>query len=265
MTSRLLAAQRLFRPWGSASLPAPFAPARGERIGEIRFEPAAELPDLLVKYLFTDEDLSVQVHPSSRQAITGETGKDESWLITDARPGARIAIGFHTPVAPDVMRAAALDGSIMGLLDWREVRAGDFFYIPSGTVHALGAGLNLIEFQQNSDTTYRLYDYGRPRELHLDRGIAVASGAPYGGWGHRLPDAQSGILADGPFFRVEQLAGLPDAAVESRHAQGFLCLPRRGSYSIAGEMVHPGQCARASRFSEMIPDPAGVCILVSPA
>lgn len=69
-----------------------------------------------------------------------------------------------------MLRDAALDGSIEQWLDWKPVKAGDFFYVPSGTVHAIGAGLTLIEMQQNSETTYRLYDYGRPRELHLEDG-----------------------------------------------------------------------------------------------
>ena len=69
---------------------------------------------------------------------------------------------------------AALDGSIEELVDWRPVKAGEFYYVPAGTIHAIGAGISLLEFQQNADVTYRLYDYGRPRELHLDDGIAVS-------------------------------------------------------------------------------------------
>ena len=77
------------------------------------------------------------------------------------------------------LRAAALDGSIEQLMDWRAVRAGDFVFVPAGTIHAIGAGISLLEFQQNSDVTYRLYDYGRPRDLHLDEGLRVATRARF--------------------------------------------------------------------------------------
>jgi len=134
-----------------------------------------------VKYIFTSEKLSVQVHPNDAQAgRAGEfdTGKEERRLVIDAEPGATLGIGFKEPISADAMRAAALDGSIADLLAWHPVRAGDFC-IPAGTVHAIGAGVSLIEIQQNSDITYRLYDYGRPRSLHLDKGVAVARGELY--------------------------------------------------------------------------------------
>ena len=167
------------RPWGVDALPPPFVNPPGQRIGEVWFTPPAALAALLVKYIFTSEKLSVQVHPADAQAPVGQRGKEECWLITGAEPGATLAIGFNAPITPAEMRKAALDGSIEGLLAWHPAKAGDFFYIPAGTVHAIGPGLSLIEVQQNSDITYRLYDYGRPRELHLDAGIAVAHGVPH--------------------------------------------------------------------------------------
>ena len=167
------------RPWGRTALPAPFAAPAGQRIGEVWFEPPALLDDLLVKYIFTSEALSVQVHPDDAQAPAGHRGKDECWLVLTAEPGARLGIGFDQVLSADAMRAAALDGSIERLLTWHRVQSGDFFYIPAGTVHAIGAGIGLIEVQQNSDITYRLYDYGRPRELHLDDGVAVSRLTPY--------------------------------------------------------------------------------------
>ena len=182
-----LPVRQVAKPWGRDVLPAPFAAAPersngGGRIGEIWFEPPPELPQLLVKYIFTSEKLSVQVHPSDAQTLAaglGRKGKEECWLIVDAEPGAVLGIGFREALGGEAMRDAALDGGIERLLEWYPVRPGDFFYIPAGTVHAIGAGISLIEVQQNSDITYRLYDYGRPRELHLDEGVAVARGAPY--------------------------------------------------------------------------------------
>ena len=103
----------------------------------------------------------------------------------------------------DELRSAALDGSIEELIDWRPVAAGDFIFVPSGTIHAIGAGISLLEFQQNSDVTYRLYDYGRPRELHLDEAINVAKAEPFPG---RLVQSIRGkdqaMLVEGPHLRL---------------------------------------------------------------
>ena len=97
------------RPWGLEQLPAPFCSPPGERIGEVWFTPPAALDALLVKYLFTSEALSVQVHPSDAQAPAGHRGKEECWLITGAKPGAKLAIGFNAPITPKAMRKAVLD------------------------------------------------------------------------------------------------------------------------------------------------------------
>ena len=234
------------RPWGVDRLPAPFVSPPGERIGEVWFTPPAALDALLVKYLFTSEALSVQVHPSDAQAPAGSRGKEECWYVTAARPGARLAIGFIRTLEEDELRAAALDGSIERLLGWREVMAGDFFYIPAGTVHAIGAGISLIEVQQNSDITYRLYDYGRPRELHLDAGMKVAQGVPYPGALHRhVPARGSETLVEGPYFRLDRLDGPPDAATAVRYRGPVLVLPLDAPLAVNGEPVLPGDCALA--------------------
>src|SRR6187402_814057 len=197
----LLETKTVEKPWGKDVLPAPFATPAGRRIGEIWFVPPADLPQLLVKYLFTSEKLSVQVHPSDAQTIAaglGRQGKEECWLVIDAEPGATLGIGFKSAVDGEAMRAAALDGSIEDMLVWHPVKAGDFFYIPANTVHAIGGGCSIIEIQQNSDITYRLYDYGRPRELHLDEAIAVARGEPHGAEFHRHVPTGDVTLVQGP-------------------------------------------------------------------
>jgi mannose-6-phosphate isomerase len=177
------------------------APA-GRRIGEVWFTAAPDKP-LLVKYLFTSERLSIQVHPNGEQARARglSRGKSECWYILEAEPDASLGLGLKREVSADALRAAALDGSIEQLMDWRPVRAGDFFMVPAGTIHAVGAGISLLEFQQNSDVTYRLYDYGRPRELHLDDGIAVARAERYPDAlaQHLAPD-EFRTLVDGPRF-----------------------------------------------------------------
>jgi mannose-6-phosphate isomerase len=177
-----------------------------ERIGEVWFAGGAELP-LLAKYIFTSERLSIQVHPDDEQArVRGlRQGKTECWYILDAEPDATLGLGLKRTVSSEVLRAAALDGSIEELMDWRPVRAGDFFFVPAGTVHAIGAGISLLEFQQNSDVTYRLYDYGRPRELHLDDGIAVSHPEPYPNeLVQHLSEDEERTLVDGPHFTLVQ-------------------------------------------------------------
>lgn len=245
--------QRLVeKPWGVDRLPAPFAPVPGRRIGEIWFEPPPQLPSILIKYIFTSEKLSVQVHPDDAQARaagSGDAGKDECWLVIHTEPGAKLGIGFDRPIDPAAMRAAALDGSIEDLLTWFPVQPGDFFMIPAGTVHAIGAGVALIEVQQNSDITYRLYDYGRPRELHLDAGIAVARGEPHDPALRRhVPDTGTVALADGRYFCAHRIAGVPDAALRALYAGPVLVLPRRGTVQIGDTVIAPGECG----FSESL-------------
>jgi mannose-6-phosphate isomerase len=159
--------------WGRHDL-APLFPDDQRKIGEVWFE--ADLP-LLVKFVFTSDKLSVQVHPDDYFAARHENsrGKTEMWHVLKADPGAQVAIGFRKPLNKKLMREAALSGEIEELLRWVDARAGDTFFVPAGTVHAIGAGLVLCEIQQHSDVTYRLYDYGRGRELHLDKGLQIAS------------------------------------------------------------------------------------------
>ncbi len=254
------------KPWGMDVLPAPFAPAPGRRIGEIWFEPPAILPSLLIKYIFTSEKLSVQVHPNDAQAAAAgehDSGKEECWLVIHAEPGAALGVGFNHSIDHATMRAAAIDGSIEQLMTWYPVQPGDFFYIPAGTVHAIGAGVGVIEIQQNSDITYRLYDYGRPRPLHLDAGIAVALGEVHDRALRRhLPDTGTVELADGRYFQAHRIDGLPDAALRAIYAGPLLVLPRRGSVRVADTVLHPGECAEASGLDAIAFDDDGLAIVV---
>ncbi|MGN3974138.1 class I mannose-6-phosphate isomerase [Tsuneonella sp. SYSU-LHT278] len=244
---RVLPTRWVEKVWGSTALPPPFAASGDRRIGEIWFEPPPEIPSLLVKYLFPSDKLSVQVHPSDADAPEGARGKDECWLVIDARPGTRLAVGFNREVEADEMRAAALDGSIEGLLEWREVAAGDFVYLPAGTVHAIGAGVTLVEVQQNSDVTYRLYDYGRSRDLHLDRAVAVADTGPHPDrYRRRVSETGHAVLVEGPHFRLDRLHGAADDAVRSRYAQRpLLVLPLDRPLRIGDLVAPPGTCAIA--------------------
>ncbi|MBT2185883.1 class I mannose-6-phosphate isomerase [Sphingobium nicotianae] len=182
MTATRLHTKYVEKPWGRHTLPGFFPEGGGRQIGEVWFDgPDGRHPPILVKYIFTSERLSIQVHPDDAQGrargLPG--GKSECWFILDAEPDATLGMGTVRPLSGDELRAASLDGEIEQLMDWKPVRPGDFFYIPAGTVHAIGAGVTLVEVQQNVDVTYRLYDYGRPRELHLDDGVAVSRPEPY--------------------------------------------------------------------------------------
>ena len=262
--SGALRTRQVEKPWGRDVLPAPFIDSPGRRIGEIWFEPPPEMSRLLVKYIFTSEQLSVQVHPSDEQ-LPGH-GKEECWLIVDAEPGAVLGIGFREEIGREAIRRSALDGSIERLLEWHTVRPGDFFYIPAGTVHAIGAGVSLIEVQQNSDVTYRLYDYGRPRELHLDQGVAVARAEPYPAHLRgSAPLGESARLVDGPLFRLDQVTGDGVGQVADDYAGApLLVIPRDASATIGGQEIAPGQCGLASSVHDLALSPRGTYLLAQP-
>jgi mannose-6-phosphate isomerase len=146
----------------------------GQTLESVASEMGGEFP-LLVKLLFPAEKLSVQVHPDDAWAQKlGETrGKTECWYVLEAEPGAAVALGLKPGVDAAAVRASVADGKMEELLEWVPVSAGDMLFVDAGTVHAIGPGVVLLETQQTSDVTYRLYDYGRPRELHLEKGLQV--------------------------------------------------------------------------------------------
>ena len=266
MSARQLETRMVDKVWGRDHLPAPFVAPAGERIGEIWFEPPPEMPQVLVKYLFTSEKLSVQVHPSDASALPGEAGKEECWLVLDAEPDARLAIGFERDVTAEEIAAASQDGSIEQLMVWHSARPGDLFYLPAGTVHAIGPGLSLVEVQQNSDTTFRLYDYGRPRELHLERGVAVAQGVPYAAE-HRRSVADGPVLVDGPHFRLDRVEGVPDAATIAAYPGALLVLPLAGEVAAQDSSAHAGagECLVADGLASLDFSAAGVTLLTRAA
>lgn len=131
---------------------------------------------LLVKVIQANEKLSIQVHPDDDAAARLENdprGKTECWYILSAEKGATLVYGLNKTYTEDELRKAILANKLEGCLNTVEVHAGDFIYIPAGTVHAIGGGLRLLEVQQSSNVTYRLYDWGRGRELHIDKGLQV--------------------------------------------------------------------------------------------
>jgi mannose-6-phosphate isomerase len=130
---------------------------------------------LLVKLLFPNDKLSVQVHPddAQAQAMGQPRGKTECWYVLEAEPGATIALGLKPGATADVVRAAIADGTMEDWMEWVPVSVGDTVFVDAGTVHAIGPGVVLLETQQTCDVTFRMYDYGRPRELHVEQALKV--------------------------------------------------------------------------------------------
>ncbi len=228
------------KPWGSTSLE-PWFGNSSETIGEQWFEGPPEWP-LLIKFLFTKSALSVQVHPGDEYARQQGhlRGKTEMWHILAAEPGARIAAGFTQPLSAQAMRAAADSGEVLDLLTWHEAKPGDTFFIPAGTVHAIGGGLTLCEIQQNSDVTYRLYDYGSNRQLHLDDGVRVSDLGPH----DARRTAREGLLVECPSFTTEKyfIAGRKQVPALDRD-QYIIVL--QGAGEILGRPIRAGEVFRS--------------------
>ncbi len=233
----------LEKVWGSERLE-PCFPDSQNKIGEVWFEGpgSLELP-VLVKFLFTSGKLSVQVHPDDVYAGKhhDSRGKTEMWHVLAAAPDAQIAAGLREPVSAERLRAAAQSGEIEGLLDWHDAAPGDTFFIPAGTVHAIGSGLVLCEIQQRSDITYRLYDYGRPRELHIDRSLAVARLGPHSARVEARMEAGGAHLVSCDYFTVGKhtIAGSGEWALPV--GSFTLLIVVQGAAVLDGNPVRAGQ------------------------
>ncbi|MGA8271826.1 MAG: type I phosphomannose isomerase catalytic subunit [Candidatus Sulfotelmatobacter sp.] len=167
---------------------------------------------LLLKFLFPHEKLSVQVHPDDEQAhrVNQPWGKTECWYVAHAKPRAQIGLGLRPGVTAAQLDRAIQEKRAEELLNWLNVYTGDMIYVSGGTVHTLGPGSVIVETQQQSDTTYRLYDYGRPRELHLKEGLAavklnVASGKVVRPAPAQVPGSNNrqAPLVSAPYFVVD--------------------------------------------------------------
>ncbi|MGH9584048.1 MAG: class I mannose-6-phosphate isomerase [Bryobacteraceae bacterium] len=235
------------RIWGRENLTPLFPDApRGRRIGEVWFTPealGAVNDGLLVKFLFTSARLSVQVHPNDDYARRrhGSLGKTEAWYVLDARPPGEIAAGFRETLTRERLRETAHSGEIEQLLDWRKVQAGDIIFVPAGTVHAIGTGLTICEIQENSDITYRLYDYGRGRDLHLDDAIAVSHLGPHEAQARRiaLADWREELLACA-HFRIERLRPQGTLKFDAGAPYYRMLICTRGTGSIGAGTFSPG-------------------------
>ena len=247
MLTRL--SERLVRkPWGRPDGPqAGVAHGTCNRLGEIWYSMPANGEGgeaLLIKRIFTTERLSIQVHPDDEAARTAghPQGKDEAWVILECEPDSEIGLGLKSGLALECIESAALDGSIEEHVHWRPVAAGDSFYVPAGTIHSIGAGLTLLEVQQNVDLTYRLYDFGRGRALHLAQALGAIKPENRIDRFPRRP-GQSGrmVLVEGPKFAVERLACDCTSRLPASASQPFWLIPLHGrAAALDVALVAPG-------------------------
>lgn len=224
--------------WGATRL-MPWFPDSREKIGEVWYLAERELP-LLVKLIFTSERLSVQVHPDDGE--DGPRGKTEMWHILAAEPGASIALGFRQPITRQRLLESTRTGEIERLLHWIPVKPGDTYYTPAHTVHAIGGGLVLCEIQQHSDVTYRLWDYGRPRELHVEKAVPVSDLGVHPGAARSEPLGNGrDLLVRSRHFVTESVRLDPGAAITpvAEPSQLWICL--EGRAVIGSEPVRPGE------------------------
>jgi mannose-6-phosphate isomerase len=231
MTIEHAHAHSLRKPWGVLD-PSPWSNAGDEAstIGEIWYERSdstAASPSLLLKLLFTNQPLSIQVHPDDAyaQSIGLPNGKTEAWYVLSAAPEAKIALGLKRRISPAQLRHAIDDGSISDLVVWQAVHPGDTTLVAAGTIHAIGAGLVIAEIQQRSDATFRIFDYGRGRELHIDNALAVATAGPadFHVTPTRLTDTRT-LLVSNSHFTFERIDLAPDSALslEAEHETWLL-------------------------------------------
>ena len=254
--ARRLGSTAYEKPWGSPLTEPWCRNPDGLDIGEVWFDETPSVP-LLVKFLFTLENLSVQVHPNdeyAREHANGSCGKTEMWHILRAEPGARVAIGLREAVSEARLRESCGSEKIVDLLNWIPVQPGDTFFIEAGTIHAIGAGLALCEVQQPSDVTYRLYDWDYGRELHIENAIAVARRVP--STGH----IRTGAMVECDYFRTYRV----DVSGSIPCTPGALHVVLQGEGVIGGQPFIAGEAWVVHQPSTIESDAAAFLISSAP-
>ena len=196
---------------------------------------------LLIKFLFPGDKLSVQVHPDDQgaQKYGQPCGKTECWYVLRAEPGAQVALGLKPGVTLDEFRKSIAETRAEELLNWIDVFAGDMIYVAAGTVHTIGGGMVLVETQQTSDITYRLYDYGRPRELHIEKGLEAVKLNTNAGKVVRGAGDQSDVLVSSPFFQVEKMRMREPLHAEVSPASPHILVAVNGSGIVESQGMEP--------------------------
>jgi len=214
---------------------------------------------LLMKIIFPKDKLSVQVHPDDDVAQRAglACGKTECWYVLHAARGAQIGLGLRAGTSHREVEKAINNTTMEQLLNWIEVVPGDMYYVDAGTVHAIGPGSILLETQQNSDTTYRLYDYGRPRQLHVEQGLAAMKESTRAGKVKSMGGNGRIVLVSSPRFEVDKfrLKQPKDFSTADQHGNSPHCLVAiRGS----GVVESDGNAPVAFNKGEAVVVPAGL-------
>lgn len=260
------------KPWGQIDL-RPWSDTVKERepIGELWFgRPDVDSPKsaLLFKLIFANQPLSIQVHPDDAFARERglPNGKTEAWYILSAVAGAQIALGLTRQLAQEDLRAAIVDGSIQSLAAWRLVVAGDVIIVPAGTIHAIGAGVVLAEIQQNSDTTFRLFDFGRGRDLHVEDAIAVADTRPLSrNDKRRRIDLNREILVEEAHFILEriELGPLTSWGISPTRETLVFMLAGSAAFGLINVETGGGAFLSAGDYASVVTGSDGLTALVS--
>ena len=195
---------------------------------------------VLIKLIDAKNDLSIQVHPSNEYALANEHqyGKTEMWYILDCAPGAFLYYGFRHEIGKEEFARRIADGTLLEVLNAAPVRRGDVFFIPSGTLHAIGKGIVLAEVQQNSNVTYRVYDYGRlgadgkPRALHVQKALDVTNCVP-----PKTDYDFNGHLAKCEYFTVDTFDGSFDDTCDGASFTSLLIVDGAGTIACGGETL----------------------------
>lgn len=203
---------------------------------------------LLIKFIDARDNLSVQVHPDDKYAYeneNGELGKTEMWYIMDALDGAGILYGFKEAITKEDFKKSIENNTLLEYTHFAKCQKGDSFFIPAGTLHAIGEGILIAEIQQNSDTTYRVYDYdrrdanGNARELHIDKAVDVTNLVPAPEYKYD----EEGVIADCDYFKVEkiELDGIKTWQVDKNRFEVVIVC--EGSIAINGIPYSKGETA----------------------
>ncbi len=208
----------------------------GKKAAEFDFFP------ILIKLIDAKDNLSIQVHPNDEYAlkVEGEYGKTEMWYIVDCEEDSYLYYGLNREVSKEEFERRIKDNTLLEILNKVDVKKGDVFFIPSGTIHAICSGILICEVQQNSNTTYRVYDYdrrgadGKPRELHIEKAIAVSDMFP----APELKKADSNILASCKYFTVEKVTGNSEITLSTDCFRSLVILEGNGTVTVNGNSVN---------------------------
>lgn len=228
----------------------------GKEVLGWKCDPLQSFP-LLVKFIDARENLSIQVHPDDDYALERENqyGKNEMWYVIDAEPGAGLYVGFDRDVSAEEVVRRVKDNSLMEILNFYPTKPGDVFYIPAGTVHAIGGGNLICEIQQSSNCTYRLYDYdrrdkfGNPRQLHLEKALEVLDFKQYKPVPTEKASEGTGtVLSRCKYFEsvLHEISGTERITLHADRFSSVICLKGEGELSV-GKTTMP-ICAGESVF-----------------